>query len=297
MKILLGGLAACVPLAFYYVLTLLHGTKGAAVWPVDAKFIAYVFYELTGMGGIGLSYADLRELARSPQLAHELVIRLPQFILPALLGGLLAVSVFLGLRRRLKPEVQPVLVGTLLALALTAGVFVVGSFVLQKAFWARHYAPVFPFYVTLLGLAFAGVGANARPWLRWLPLAACALLVWSSVNFRFAPSQRKEDYRSAVQFGKQALSEGKAVWWLASAYPAIFYELNVAFTEPEPGKVFLAFRSQVAIATLPLPEVIVLNKPDLHDQTGEMRKIIADNHYGVAARYQSFVIWTNPVAR
>jgi len=76
--ILLGGLVACVPVAAYYVATLVHGTKGAQVWHVDLKFVAYVFYELTGMGGLGLSYADIRELAHSPQLAHELAARLPQ---------------------------------------------------------------------------------------------------------------------------------------------------------------------------------------------------------------------------
>jgi hypothetical protein len=280
-------------LAGYYILTLLHGTKGAQVWHVDAKFIVYVFYELTGMGGIGLSYADIREIARSPQLTHELALRLPQFILPALLGALLALAGFFGLRRSPPTESRRVLPGLLLALALTAGVFVVGSFVLQKAFWARHYAPVFPFYIAVLGLAFAGVQAHARAGLRWLPVAVCALLLWSSLNLRFAPSLRKEDYRAAVQFAKPALAEGKTVWWMASAFPAIFYGMGITFFEPEAGKAFIAFRSRTDIRVLPLPKVIVVNKPDLHDPEGTVQKIIADNHYQIAARYQAFTIWTN----
>jgi hypothetical protein len=293
VNILLGSLLACVPVAVYYVFTLLHGAKGAQVWQVDAKFVAYVFYELTGMGGIGLSYADIRELARSPQLVHELAGRLPQFILPALLGALLALTAVLGLRRPLQSGTRLMLLGLLLVLALTAGVFVAGSLALQKAFWARHYAPVFPFYVTVLGIAFAGDRKNSGIWLHWLPVMVCALLLWSALNLRFAPELRKEDYRAAAHFAKPALAEGKTIWWLAGGFPAIFYGMPVSYFEPEAGKAFIAFRSRVDVRTLPLPDVVVLNKPDLHDQFGWVRKIIVDNHYGVAARFQSFTVWTN----
>jgi len=293
VKILIGGLAACVPVAIYYVFTLLHGTKGAQVWHVDAKFVAYVFYELTGMGGIGLSYADIRELARSPQLTHELCLRLPQLILPMLLSGLLIVLIYTGLRRWRQSGSRQVLLGIILVLALTAGVFVVVSLGLQKAFWARHYAPVFPFYVTLLGLALTGIQTQTKVWLQWLALVVCALLLWSAVNFRFAPALRKEDYRSASQFGIAALGQGRTVWWLASSYPATFYGMDVSFLEPAAGKAFMTFRSQVDIRTLPLPSVIVLNRPDLHDPFGTVQKIMSQNTYRVAARYQAFVIWTN----
>ena len=104
---------------------------------------------------------------------------------------------------------------------------------------------------------------------------------------------RKEDYRSAAHFGISALAEGRTVWWLASSFPAIFYGMDIAYFEPEVGKAFIAFRSQVDIHTLPLPSVIILNKPDLHDPFGTVQKIMAQNKYQVAARYQEFVIWTN----
>lgn len=291
VKILLGGLCACVPVAAYYVATLVHGTRGAQVWHVDLKFVAYVFYELTGMGGIGLSYADIRELARSPQLTHELMLRLPQFFLPALLGGLLVAVSFFGLRSR-SPG-RRLLPGILLVLAVTVGVFVAASLVVQKAFWARHYAAIFPFYVTVLGIACAGIGSSARRWWRCLPVAMCGLLIWSALNFRFAPALRKEDYRAAAQFARQALAEGKSVWWLAGGYVANYYGLPPAYFEPEPGKVFVAVRTRVDLRTLPLPAVVIYNKPDLHDADGVVRKIIAENHYGVADRYQGFIVWTN----
>jgi hypothetical protein len=137
----------------------------------------------------------------------------------------------------------------------------------------------------------------AQRWLRVLPLAACALLAWSALDFRFAPSLRKEDYRSAVQFVRPVVAAGRPVWWLASAYPAIFYGVDITFFDSEPGKLFLAYHAREDVHTLPPPDLIVVNKPDLHDPDGTVQKIIANNHYTVAARYQAFTVWTNAAAK
>jgi hypothetical protein len=294
VAVLLGGLAACVPVGIYYLTTLLHGVRSGQVWHVDAKFIAYVGYELTGMGGIGLSSGEIRELARSPHLLHELSARAPQLLLPLLALGLLVAILWLGMRRGLDLELRRrLLPGLWLMLALTAGVFITISFGLQKAFWARHYAPIFPAYVTLLGLAIAGVWANARLWQRLLPCALCGLFIWSALNFRFAPVLRKEDYRAAAAYARPLVAQGQNVWWVAGGYAANYYGLATSDTEPVPGRVFTPFMARSDVRTLPRPQVIVLSKPDVHDASGVVQQIIAEDHYQVAARYQSFVIWTN----
>jgi hypothetical protein len=292
--ILLGGLAACVPVAGYYLTTLLRGARGMQIWPVDLKFIAYVFYELTGMGGIGLSGDEIRGLARSPHLLHELSARAPQLLLPLLALGLLVAIFWLGLRRVSTQEVRRrLLPGLGLLLALTVGVFITISFGLQKAFWARHYAPIFPAYVTLLGLAIAGVWANARPWQRLLPCGLCGLFLWSALNFRFAPSLRKEDYRSAAAYARPLVAQGQSVWWLAGDYSAQYYGLPLTYETPEPGKAFAGSHSHQNLYVLPRPAVIVFSRPDVHDPTGMVQRFIREDHYQVAARYQGFVIWTN----
>jgi len=170
-------------------------------------------------------------------------------------------------------------------------VFIAGSLGLQKAFWARHFAPVFPFYIVLLGVAIAGVWTTVR--LRWLPIVLGALFILSALNFRFAPSLRKEDYRSAAAYTRPLVAANKSVWWLAGGFSAEYYGLHCAYFHPEPGKIFVAYRSKVAIPTLPPPDVIVCNRPDIHDPGNAVQKIIAQNNYHVAARYQEFVIWTN----
>lgn len=292
VTILLGGLAAWVPVGIYYLTTLLRGAKGAQVWHVDLKFFVYVVYELTGMGGIGLSAEEIRGLARSPHLLHDLSAHAPQLLLPVLALGLLVAVIFLGLRRRSAVQISGLLIpGLFLVLGLTAGVFVTGSLVLQKAFWARHFAPVFPFYVALLGVAFAGLWTAERSWLRWLPLALCGLLILSSLNFRFAPSLRKEDYRSAAQFARQALTENKSVWWVGADYCANYYGLECAESRPETGKVFCPQFG--GAETLPPPDVIVFSKPDIYDAKFVVQEIIKRDHYQEAARFKSFTVWTN----
>jgi len=289
--ILIGGFLACVPLAIYYATTLLRGVTSAQVWQVDFKFVLYVFYELTGMGGIGISPLEIRSLARSPQLAHEIAIRFPQLILPLLLGALLAVVIFLGLRKQWRTHHRTTVASLLSVFALSSLVLVAVSLILQKAFWARHYASLFPFYVTLLGLAFAGVGS--RRWLRWLPPLIGLLLIYSALHFRFAASLRKEDFRAASALARTALEKSQSVWWVAGDYSAMYYGLKVSHDRPEPGVVFAPWLSPTDPTSLPLPQVIVVSKPDVFDAGGAVQKIISENNYILARRFQGFTIWTN----
>jgi hypothetical protein len=291
VKILIGGALTCVPLAAYYLTTLFRSVKGSQMWHVDLKFILYVFYELTGMGGIGLSGTEIRSLARLPDLIHELAIRLPQLVLPLLLGALLAVTVAVGLRRQWRSELRTALSAIFLVPAVTTVVFIVMSLALQKAFWARHFAPAFPFFVTLLALAFAGIGADARKWLRLMPVAICILLFWSALNFRFAPTLRKEDYRAAAAAAKSLLAQGKSVWWLAGGYAATYYGLPLSSEIPEAGKAFSARDSRENCRNFPAPDVVFLNKPDIHDPYGTIGEILVENHYKTNASYQGFQIW------
>ena len=296
VMVLLGGLAACLPVAVYHLTTLLRGARGADLWHVDLKFFAYVVYEFTGMGGIGMSAEDIRGLARSPHLLHDLSASAPQLLLPVLLGGLLAAVLFLGLRSR--PAFSPPRLlpgGLVMILGFTAGLFIAGSLFLHKAFWARHFAPVFPCYVTLLGLAFAGLWA-AGSWRRWLPVAFGGLLLWSSLNYRFAPSLRKEDYRSTAAFVRPLVAENKSVWWLAGGYAAFYYGLDRTEDLPKTGRIFAAYICEINGGDLrhfPAPDVIVYNKPYIHDRQGTVQAIIQNGHYQVAAQYRSFTIWTN----
>lgn len=294
--ILAGGFLACVPLAVYYAGTLLRGAKGMQIWSVDLKFFAYVIYELAGMGGLGLSGAEIRGIARSPHVLPELAGHWPQLMLPLTLGALLAVIFYSGLRLGARNERRSLGLGILLVSVLTMAVLAIASLVLQKAFWARHYAPVFPFFVALLGMAFAGIGQTGRMGWRLLLVAVCGLFLWSALRFRFDPSLHKEDYRTAAAYVRPLVVQGKNVWWLAGDYSANYYGLKTTLTQPESGKVFVPFHLPGDVPSLPLPDVVMLAKPDVHDPDGVARKIMDAHQYGLAFRCQGFTAWTNPAA-
>ena len=293
--ILLAGAVANLPAAIYYLSTLLRGTiEGAKLWHVDLKFFAYVLYEFTGMTGLGLPTEEIRVLARSPNIVAALAAHWWAFALPVFGFALLLAVILFGLRR---PTRTPAGMksGLLIILGLTAVVFVVGSLALQKPFWARHFAPVFPFYVVLLGMAMTGAAGSSRRLIRALPFLLCGLLLFSDMNLRFAPVWRKENYRAAAQFARKSLAENKSVWWLAARDCATYYHLQTAQTLPEPGRVFTPLAGFGKAEGLPLPDVIIYSKPDINDPNLAVQNIITQNHYVEAAVLKSFTIWTNAI--
>jgi hypothetical protein len=152
---------------------------------------------------------------------------------------------------------------------------------------------VFPFYVTLLGIAMAGAGDSRKLAVRWIPFLLCGLLVLSALNLRLAPAWRKEDYRSAAQFARRALAENKSVWWVAGEYCATYYHLEYTFSHPEAGKATCL--PPVEAKSLQPPDVIIYScKPDIFDKDAAIQKIIEQKNYQTAARFKSFIIWIKP---
>jgi hypothetical protein len=291
--ILFGSMIANIPVGIYYAHTLFRGAKAAALWHVDMKFFGFVVYELTGMTGLGLPTDEIRSMARSPHFAHSLASHWPEFIFPALGLILILTVIVLGLRRRFRSA--GISAGIIITLGLTALVFISGSLFLQKAFWARHFAPVFPFYVALLGLGLAASTGSSRAVIRWLTFLLIGLLFWSCLDFRLATKWRNEDYRSAAQYARLSLMQNKSVWWLASEDCAIYYHLQIAQTNPEPGKIYCPTLLPTVLLNplekVPPADVIIFSKPDIFDNHGSVQRIIERDHYTVATRLKSFVMW------
>lgn len=287
--ILIGGALANIPIGIYYASTLARGAKGAQLWRVDFKFFGYVIYEFTGMTGLGLAIDRIRELARSPHLAAALAHNIVFFVLPAFAFVALAVVLLLGLRKPAEGAQAALVRGGILVLGIGSLIFVAVGLCIQKAFWARHFAPLFPFYAALLGMAVSRVWTR-RLWIKCLAGALICLLCYSALNLRFAERHRKEDYREAARIAKQMLAEHKSIWWLASPYVAQYYDLNCALTEPEPGKVYCP-QFGGGIEGAPAPDAIIYSKGDIYDPSGAVHQFIEQNGYHAAQILKSFVIY------
>jgi len=300
--ILAAGTIATLPAAIYYVSTLARGSGGAQIWKVDAKFFGYVIYELTGMTGIGPAVEKIRELAKSHNIHAAFAQYGPQLALTGFCFLLLGTILILGLRNR--QNWNKISAGILIVVVLVSSVFLLVGLAVQKAFWARHFAPIFPFYVALLGISISGILTSRKPYAKPLILLFISLLIFSTLNLRWSDRHRKEDYRFAAQLAHQALDAKKSVWWIAAPFNAEYYQLKCAFYHPVEGKVFSPCSpckklSQeppealpVDLTKVPQPDLIILSKPDVFDSFGQIQAIIRDGGYKQSGSAQAFTFWT-----
>jgi hypothetical protein len=291
-RIALGALW-CAAFGAYYVWRVASGAKGAKIWDVGLQNLGFALYEFTGFGGLGPGRDELRELARRggvlgaiDGLAADPIWIVLLSLLLAAVGVMLRAAWQRGEWRReiaFYAAICALVGGTTFALALMA----------RFPFWGRHLAPVFPFYCALLVL---GLGYMQRTY--WPAMvrvgvvgSLLGLLAFSSVRLRWSPRHAKDDYRSAAATAVSAVRAGRDVWWSANPEAAAYYGLAVSRT-PQRGKAtLLALATAERIATLPVPEMVIISKPDVYDPAGEVVRLITANRFRPTQRFKAFTVW------
>lgn len=267
-----GAVVACLPIGAYYLGTVLRGAKGAQLWEVGWKNLAYTVYELGGMTGLGPPVRVIREAVHGGNLValwegHALGWAL--MVAAAVVG--------LGWAFRLgcapawvkSPEGVLCLAGLGVA-AVGGGLLFASGMLLEKAFWARHWAPLFPWMVLALSLA------GAKAWRMGGPLGRAGLIlilaVWglSAAQLRWNPAHGKDDYRAAAAQARAALEGGETVWWCGSWHAAAYYGLPVTLDGrfPDPRFIDASFLPAGAAEALPPPDCILITKPENFDRQG-----------------------------
>jgi hypothetical protein len=295
LLIIVVGALLVLPLGYYYYETLVRGAKGAQLWKVDYKYLVYIGYELSGALGLGPSVEHLRELAlRGAAPSHG--DHLSQLALPFTLLAVVSLVFGVALWNRQKDGNQYLLL-ILLPFLIELFVFFFVGIVLNKAFWPRHYSPVFPFYVTALALALKSFPVSRPRYAQVLPLLLFGLLTAAVIGIRLGPEHRKEDYRWASHTALSFTQEGKDVGWCASASTAAYYGVTFDTREPGQGGIFLLnnwdgkFPLNVSGLQVSPPDEIILSRPDVHDRTGNVRNFIRANGYHLEDTRRSFELW------
>src|SRR5690606_22786385 len=103
-------------------------------------------------------------------------------------------------------------------LAVFTSAYILGSiglmYVLAKMsgfpFWGRHFSPIVPAVITMVGLPMALLWRKIRtPLGRYAAVGALPLLlIYSALMLRFSPEYYKQDYRSATRFALEQQSRG-----------------------------------------------------------------------------------------
>ena len=155
----------------------------------------------------------------------------------------------------------------------------------------RHLTPLIPIWLCLLSVGSV--------WLWKRRLAGQIIVVLflglslaSAFEIRWASRHVKDDYRSAVAFSNAALNSGRSVWWNASHEAATHYGLPLTIDPTQTGKALRVFNPPAGKLTqLPLPDFVVLTKPDIYDQELSLKDFLARAGYQPHTNFTAFMIW------
>jgi hypothetical protein len=304
---LLVGALVSLPLGLYYLRTLIRGAKGAELWKVDVRYPLFVIYELGGFIGLGPSVTEIREMAREERSLSWIRHKISDFAFAIMAGAALSVVFYysretlaFSVARRMGAEEfwAVFLLGTMF--------YVVASAAAQKAFWARHYAPLFPFYVAGIALLVAPAFRQTAPWP--CKIAASFLVIaWivSSLRLRFASRHARDDYRRAAADVDELLLAGKNVWWVAGPEAAEYYGLPLEYERPRAGKVFCPLchtglpatrKFERDLMALPPPDFIVVSKPDSFDGNDDVGSFLRAHRFRpqIEETPRAFTFWRRP---
>ncbi|MEI8122834.1 MAG: hypothetical protein WCI20_12355 [bacterium] len=293
LAIIFVGFLCTLPIGAYYGWTILRGAKGAKIWDISPLNAGYVIYELLGCTGLGPAINTIRAVAKS-----ELSLSLDNVLQLATSALLLLVifSVFSGaILVSRKPKMCGLLLYFLAAFFISVLVVLVTGIPLGKAFWARHLSGAFPFYVFALALALQRLFEEKKPAGIVAAALLAILLCISSLSLRMAPRHVKEDYRGAAREANAAAARGKNVWWVAGTetghYYGLAFEGNSPGPSPPPRVAGRQSSSALPTDAAPLPDVIFITRPDVHDPDGYVGRLIASGTYQLRRDSGHFSVW------
>lgn len=182
--------------------------------------------------------------------------------------------------------------------------FVSLGFAMKFPFWGRHLSPLLPF------LVFLAVSCCREFKNRSTGRITAALLglLWavSSANIRLDPRFSKDDYRNAADLAKCTVAAREQTWWAADTPGANFYGLfpvpldeyrqAAHSNDLKSGAVeachSIINASKKDLESLPEPKWVILSKPDIYDNSGDITRFLKDGGFKIKTSFISFDVWT-----
>ncbi len=264
------GLLALAP---YYFWTLKVGARAAQI-PSGMGNALFAGYEVAGLTGLGPGRLQIRAEGRLAVFAP--------YAMPLAIHATLTAIVFLaGCRYSIQRSPRHLWLGVASAVGAATAFLVVAGFVTQFRILGRHFAPLVVFILLLMGAgirALWGRGALGRAVALMFLLVSLA----SAMSMRWAQRHVRDDYRGAVAVAQAALGRGERVWWCADQVAGHFYGLQLSSIESAdaPGEARLLINpSAEELAGLRPPELLVISKADLYDNTGAARAYLKKGGY------------------
>lgn len=306
--------AVIAMLGIYYVVTVLREGGGSQLWRVSPANLCYVVYEFLGFQGLGPGRQDLRSVMKGVAPVRGLLLFLPGLLL--LLGAYLTLAAT-AFKSWLTREASPgrsagteeitaisgpapltVSVSLFRVWLLGIGVATLSSLLLFALamftgvpFWGLHLAGAFPFWIVALAVTIRWARQGLwRKSGRRAGLAVLALLLLSCLLIRLLPSHRHDNYRDAVAEAVNLSSRGQTVWWVADHSGGTYYGLPLGAPQ-KPGSGEVLFSMNRTAANAPLPNAIIISRPDTFDSMRAVSRLLESGMYSKKRTLQSFEIW------
>lgn len=295
LTLLCLGTPLLLLLAAYYAWTLFIGARASSVGQTSILSMLYAAYELLGMAGLGPGRAELR---LSPASILPFV---PHLALYAFAIGILIVGgVAVALSRNSRPNTQmPWIIFWSAPAAAALTTLLVGIFGDFRVV-GRHLMPIFPFLLIFFSIAAAGLWRAEHRLIGRIAVSLAVLaMIGSAAANRLSERHAKDDYRSSAAIAREALAQGKTVWWAADPASARFYGVNICeipsgiqTSNTGGGCAHLIWNPSDANAiAFPIPDMLILSKADIYDRHGVLRQMIIDRGYSISRQFPSFSIY------
>jgi len=267
----------------YYLWTMKHGNR-ATGGIMDVKNIGFIFYELFGFEGLGPGRLEIR--------GGGLGVFLP-YVWGLAAYALILIPVVLAGAREIIQRVPIRMV--LYSILFFGGVFVflvlVGVF-MHFRLLGRHCTPLLVLVVCLLGMGVARLWSSRHGWAKGWVVLFVGLSLASSLSLRFAPRHTRDNYRDAAAIAKQALQNGKTVWWNANERGAAYYHLPLATNGAAADQaLWLVNPSREMLRMAVPPDVIIASRPDVYDGGGALAEFVTQAHYRLGTNLMAFTVW------
>jgi hypothetical protein len=270
-------------LGLYYLWTLTLGARATAVGSTNLQTCAFIFYEQLGFMGIGPGRIELREAGGQALKPFALgLAAYAAFTSWVLLAGIRALGSGAGRRQCL---------GVILCVAVPSVLILLAGITAHFRVLGRHFTPFVPVLFLLLAAGLLQLWRRS-PLGKVVVTLFCACTLWSCLLIRFAHRHDKDNYREAATLARQALAEGRSVWWNAGDLAADYYRVPLTTKVADQGTAWFVASPAPGFATsLSQPDVVITSKPDVYDALGGLAGFLKANHYETTTNFMAFTIW------
>ena len=272
-------------LGAYYLWTLTLGARASAgVGSTGIANLVFVLYEQLGLAGLGAGRNDLREFAASALQPYALLLAC----------GVATVAVttwhsLLGLREamRRKRALHTMLLIAVLPFAVVAA----AGWLMHVRLLGRHFTPLLPILIFGMALGSDHAWRSKKRVGAVVALSLIAVLLWSSLQVRFAARHQRDDYRSAARVANEAIAANKKVWWAADHSTGLYYKVPLNGFDSGGGAASLLNPTLETLSRMDAPDIIVISKQDIYDVHGTLRDYASSEGFVLSATFQAFKIY------